>query len=518
MSRTRVILRNIVSNWLGYAVQAGVVFFLTPMVLRYLGEARYGIWILVTSVTGYYGLLAFGLQGAVNQYLTRYLAVGDFDKLNKVASTALFALSAVALLVCGTSQIVAFLAPHIFNIPESLEAEIYWCIVIVGFSVALQLVLFLYAAMFVATQRYDLSNAIGIMTRILSATLIVVAIRLELGLVGISIATAASNALDYLARYFVARRLVSKLEISLALVNRSSFAEISSYSRWSFMIAISQKTTMHLDAVIIGALMPIAALSPYALAAGLTRQLADLLQPISQVFFPALTELHAQNDRKMLRAVYLRGSRFLLLTAIILTVVAVVWAEDFYRLWVGQRFANAQEYPPVALLFQILAIALLGRFITGLGGQVLLGSLRVKPVAILVMLEAIFNIILSIVLARQYGLLGVASATVASIVLFRSIAIPVLTGRLLDIPLTTYANVVLLRPLAAAIVMSLTCVLVRMVGRPQSWSELIAQGLMAAAIGLPLAAIVGLTREDRTEYLYKPLQNILRRLAVSTRD
>jgi hypothetical protein len=40
-SRTRTLLRNIVSNGLGHAVQAAIIFFLTPYVLRELGDKRY---------------------------------------------------------------------------------------------------------------------------------------------------------------------------------------------------------------------------------------------------------------------------------------------------------------------------------------------------------------------------------------------------------------------------------------------------------------------------------------------
>ena len=53
----RVLIRNIVSNWVGFSVQVAVAFFLTPFILHSLGDTRYGIWSLVIGLTGYYGLL-----------------------------------------------------------------------------------------------------------------------------------------------------------------------------------------------------------------------------------------------------------------------------------------------------------------------------------------------------------------------------------------------------------------------------------------------------------------------------
>jgi O-antigen/teichoic acid export membrane protein len=74
----KVLIRNAASNWLGFAVQAAVAFFLTPFVLASLGPSRYGVWMLVGSLTGYYGLLDLGFRAGLTQYLTRYLATGDY--------------------------------------------------------------------------------------------------------------------------------------------------------------------------------------------------------------------------------------------------------------------------------------------------------------------------------------------------------------------------------------------------------------------------------------------------------
>jgi len=45
----------------GLAVSVAVGFFLTPAMLNHLGEKRFGIWTLASSLVGYFGLLEFGL-------------------------------------------------------------------------------------------------------------------------------------------------------------------------------------------------------------------------------------------------------------------------------------------------------------------------------------------------------------------------------------------------------------------------------------------------------------------------
>src|SRR4051812_50031721 len=77
MGTANTILRNVLSNWAGFAVNALVTLVLTPYVLHGLGASRYGIWAITARVIGYYGLLDFGIRGGINQFFTRFVAVGD---------------------------------------------------------------------------------------------------------------------------------------------------------------------------------------------------------------------------------------------------------------------------------------------------------------------------------------------------------------------------------------------------------------------------------------------------------
>src|ERR1017187_8462940 len=99
----RILIKNIVSNWCGFAVHALVTFFLTPFVLTSLGDTRYGIWALVNGLTGYYGLLDLGLRSGLTQYLTRHLANRDFRAINETVSSAMVALGACGGLIALAS-------------------------------------------------------------------------------------------------------------------------------------------------------------------------------------------------------------------------------------------------------------------------------------------------------------------------------------------------------------------------------------------------------------------------------
>ena len=75
--RQGIFARNISSNLAGFLVSAVVALLLSPFIIRTLGDVKYGLWTLLISLTGYYGILDLGVRSAVGHYVTRYWAKND---------------------------------------------------------------------------------------------------------------------------------------------------------------------------------------------------------------------------------------------------------------------------------------------------------------------------------------------------------------------------------------------------------------------------------------------------------
>ena len=69
-------LKNIMSNWSNLLLSTLAVFVLYPYCVHVMGEAQYGVWLLISSVTGYFALLQLGVPMAnVHLFLNIMLRV-----------------------------------------------------------------------------------------------------------------------------------------------------------------------------------------------------------------------------------------------------------------------------------------------------------------------------------------------------------------------------------------------------------------------------------------------------------
>ena len=94
----KTVFRNVVANWASYVVTAVVGFLLAPLLLHRLGNTGYGLWTLVLSLTGYFGLLDLGrarfttarehMAGPARQHMDGLGDTGFFNQPDLVEAAA----------------------------------------------------------------------------------------------------------------------------------------------------------------------------------------------------------------------------------------------------------------------------------------------------------------------------------------------------------------------------------------------------------------------------------------------
>src|SRR6478609_8565828 len=108
----RRLLVGAATNWLAFAATLVVGFFLTPYMVRKLGDGPYGVWAFVESILAYFTLFDLGIAACVVRFVARFHTTGDRDELNRLVSTclALFLGLGLLLFAIGASLVPLLLS------------------------------------------------------------------------------------------------------------------------------------------------------------------------------------------------------------------------------------------------------------------------------------------------------------------------------------------------------------------------------------------------------------------------
>src|SRR6266853_810753 len=96
------LLRNSLFNSGAWATAVLINLVAIPITIRYLGVEGYGIFVLLTGLFGYFGLLDFGLSDGVIKYVAHHRELGDHDSVVRSINAALL----VQLIAGGVGTLV----------------------------------------------------------------------------------------------------------------------------------------------------------------------------------------------------------------------------------------------------------------------------------------------------------------------------------------------------------------------------------------------------------------------------
>jgi len=117
----------VASSWGGLGVNIAVGFFLYPFILHHLGDEASGLWTLIYSFTGYYGIFDFGIRSSLIRYVSKFRATGDKDELTRLINTSLFTYTCVGLFLLIPTTLVGFYVDRIFRIPPNFIMTPEFC-------------------------------------------------------------------------------------------------------------------------------------------------------------------------------------------------------------------------------------------------------------------------------------------------------------------------------------------------------------------------------------------------------
>jgi O-antigen/teichoic acid export membrane protein len=247
----QTVARNVSTRYLSIVTEMAIGLLLLPFNLTYLGESRYGLWILLGSVTTHFSLLELGNGSAMVKFVAQYRAKNDARAINEIASTMFVVFGAIGLLAYGLVVLVAFNLDHLFALTAA-QAEIgTTLLLIIGVHVAVNFPFSVYGGVTGGFQRYDVNNVVWFVTSTLAALVNVAVVLAGGSLVTLVASTTSIRVAAYLIYAANAHRVFPELALRPALFRAARFREVMGFSVYTTVIDWANKLNYQLDEIVI---------------------------------------------------------------------------------------------------------------------------------------------------------------------------------------------------------------------------------------------------------------------------
>lgn len=485
------LLTSILSNWTALAVNILSGLVLTPLIIAHLGKAHYGLWTLVWTIVGYYGLLNLGVTTSVVRNVARSTANADNAQANEVAANALALFSVAGLAAAGISFFAATPLSQFFSIEPSEQALFIKVIRLLGLLAGISLPGAVPGALLRAHQRFVASNAGTIISELLRFGLYVYVLQNGYGLWGLSIVSLLSTVLKFAVHSVQCMVLLPSFRIRPRQVRIRTIFCLVSFGFFVWITQVSNILITQLDAAVIGASLTMEDVAVYGIAALVIRYYYHLSSSLQGVFTPRLSQLSTK-PLAQLQTRFLGYGNLSGLAGFGIGTIIVITAPSFVQLWVGDGFEST-----IIVLWILLSGAAVD-FATNTSFSAAVAVDRHRLYGYAALLEGAANVALSILLVRRLGIVGVALGTTIPRLILKCTVLSAYAAHAIQVGLLRYLTASVVRPGLAALATIAISFGLNLHASTHTLPRFVLSTVLVSAVFALWALLVGLSGEYRT--------------------
>ena len=267
----------------------------TPIMLRILGQAEYGVYGIAQSISNYLYLLNMGLGSTIIRYLAKYRASGERDKEEQVAGMFFEVYCVLSIIIAIAGTIIAANIHHYGNALTSEELIILRKLIVLNtINTAVFMPFNVMGSILVAHEKYIVNKGVAFATTLLTPFLNLAFLYAGYGSVGFPIVTIITNILGYCVYTPYAIKKIG-IRPRFGKPDVPLLKEIFQFTILVFLTRLVDTLYWSTDRLIIGWTLGSVATAVYNIGAVFNGHVSNFSNAISSVLVPRLTNMEVNN-------------------------------------------------------------------------------------------------------------------------------------------------------------------------------------------------------------------------------
>jgi O-antigen/teichoic acid export membrane protein len=492
---------NMLSSAVGYAVPMLVSFITTPLILRALGEAAFGLQSLVAVIVGYLMFMDMGLDFPIIKLLAEDRARQDAKSENRLLCTTLQLYAGIGLAGMVAIMLLAdWLARSVFKVPPDLVGQTVIVFRLAGIGFLGSVGMSWGRAVAMGLQRFDLNCSVSVVLSTAGTLIGLGGVYAGYGVVGYVLIRVIFTALAGPIYFILARHILSGFRF-LPGLDRATLRRVSGYVGYGMFLRITSSLVSRLDQTLLGVWIGMVAVGIYAVPFMIANSLGYMIANMLGFIFPMTSELQSLGQMDHMRDIFTRASQFIAALAGLIFIPLFILGDLFLAVWTPSIAAQASS------VLRLLALAgYIGTLTASLPNNVMMGQGNMRSFTIYATIRAVVLAFFCFSLIRPLGLEGAGWAVLLTCSVDVIYLVIVLRRYLQIAPLQLFQRAYL-KPMLLGIGFSGLVFLARPFAT--SWLGLGLVGAILAAVYLAAGFAIGVFGETEKRVIAGLRQKIL---------
>ena len=321
--------KNTVTNYFSMFVRLVQGILVTRWLISHLGEAQYGLWVMLWSFFSYALLLDLGFGVAAQKVTATELYKKDIDKYNHTVSSIFFSHVTMALLILPLTFAGMYYIRELFHLPADATQEyIRFCriaLLLSGVAATVVFPLGVFPEILVGLQKLYLRNYIIIVSKVVELAGVIAIFALGEGLFVLLLFVMMVMGLTQLVMLIAAWKSIPGFRIRLAF-DKEVFKGIFNFSSAVYIISIGRMIWERGMFLLISIFCGLAPVGVFQLGSRIPFLIQQIAQPYVENISPISALLYSRKRTMHLAQILMRSIRWVNFFAAGATVMVMIYA------------------------------------------------------------------------------------------------------------------------------------------------------------------------------------------------
>ncbi|MBO5791765.1 MAG: oligosaccharide flippase family protein [Lentisphaeria bacterium] len=321
--------KNTVTNYFSMFVRLVQGILVTRWLISHLGEAQYGLWVMLWSFFSYALLLDLRFGVAAQKVTATELFKKDIEKYNHTISSIFFSHVGMALLILPLTFIGSFYVRELFHLPLDATPEyVSFCrgaLLLSGLAAAVVFPLGVFPEILAGLQKLYLRNYIIIISKLVELAGVILIFALEQGLFKLLFFVMLVMGLTQMAMFISVKKSLPGFRIRFAF-DKEIFKGIFRFSSAVYIISIGRMIWERGMFLLISIFCGLAPVGIFQLGSRIPFLIQQIAQPYVENISPISALLHSRNRTMHLAQILMRSIRWVNFFAAGATIMVMIYA------------------------------------------------------------------------------------------------------------------------------------------------------------------------------------------------
>lgn len=415
MSLVDKVIKNTFYNFLSQMAGYLFPFILIPFIIGKIGQVEFGIYAIAYGFIGAFTLFDLGVSTSFVKFVSEYYYKKDFESLNSIINIGVAFYFVFTVLFWILGYIFSEYIINYINIPPEAYAK-------GKFSLHISLFIFfvatnsnMFVSILISLQKMYVNSLLNIFTGIFNFVSIIIVLMMGYGIYGLLYCQLATVFTGTVINIILAKKYLPQMALGFGYMKISFLKKMTNFGLQMQVSKLAGFFSEKYDEFLLSIFSLMNSVTFFNLSTRIMRFAKIIPMQFVVQIAPVAAELQSKNEKEKLNILFEDTLKYLSLVSIPISVFFFLFSDEIILTWMGAG------YEITSYILKVLIVGMLINLILSAPGNSILPNIGIPKYQMYEgLIYLTFNIIISYILIKSYGIVGAAYGNVIATVIAAS--------------------------------------------------------------------------------------------------